>query len=441
MDNSASLMPRHRAIHIADTAIPLLALAALLALRGPGLISSGLNNLASIRLAPEWRAVTGAGQAPACLVQLPQSAGRNYALSALQVAPSDERARLNVGRTYWLEGRCTEAVIEWQHAADLAESDPVPPILLATGHFVAGDTSAWTRFLGTESAVQYAANNAVQASLEGDPADVLAWREIAFAVQPSRPFAERLANLYTTAGRTSDAVNVWLKLVEVSLESDAEHWWALGRNAALTSDWTGAAAAYARGAMLADDPYDYWLQAGLASLNARDGAAAERYFTRALAARPETYSPTIYLGRAKYLQNDFAAALVWFQRAEQLSPAIVDPKYWSGLAYWQQKDYPQAKRSFQQVLKLDPKHTSSRYYLARSDYELGHLPEAIDSLQQALDLARRSTSPTKPWDWALLLGDWQAQAGDRPAALASYRLALEWHPNDPTIQKRIDALR
>jgi predicted TPR repeat methyltransferase len=48
--------------------------------------------------------------------------------------------------------------------------------------------------------------------------------------------------------------------------------------------------------------------------------------------------------------------------------------------------------------------------------------------------------PGQPWDWAVQLGDWLAEAGDREGALAAYRQALEWKPGDEGIEAKIRAL-
>jgi len=48
--------------------------------------------------------------------------------------------------------------------------------------------------------------------------------------------------------------------------------------------------------------------------------------------------------------------------------------------------------------------------------------------------------PGQPWDWAVQLGDWLAESGDREGALAAYRQALEWKPGDGGIAAKIRAL-
>jgi len=48
--------------------------------------------------------------------------------------------------------------------------------------------------------------------------------------------------------------------------------------------------------------------------------------------------------------------------------------------------------------------------------------------------------PGQPWDWAVQLGDWLAESGDKEGALAAYRQALEWKPGDEGIEAKIKAL-
>jgi Flp pilus assembly protein TadD len=47
----------------------------------------------------------------------------------------------------------------------------------------------------------------------------------------------------------------------------------------------------------------------------------------------------------------------------------------------------------------------------------------------------------QPWDWAVQLGDWLAESGDKEGALAAYRQALEWKPGDEGIAAKVKELR
>jgi len=61
----------------------------------------------------------------------------------------------------------------------------------------------------------------------------------------------------------------------------------------------------------------------------------------------------------------------------------------------------------------------------------GSAGEAIGRMRQAIALYRG-----KPWQWAVQLEDWLAEAGDKEGALAAYRQALEWKPGDEGIAAR-----
>jgi Flp pilus assembly protein TadD len=61
--------------------------------------------------------------------------------------------------------------------------------------------------------------------------------------------------------------------------------------------------------------------------------------------------------------------------------------------------------------------------------------EAVSWLRTAIGLY-----PGQPWNWAVQLGDWLAEAGDQEGALAAYRQALDWKPGDEGIAAKIKAL-
>ena len=61
--------------------------------------------------------------------------------------------------------------------------------------------------------------------------------------------------------------------------------------------------------------------------------------------------------------------------------------------------------------------------------------EAVSWLRTAIGLYKG-----QPWDWAVQLGDWLAESGDREGALAAYCQALEWKPGDEGIEAKAQAL-
>ncbi|MCS7287467.1 MAG: tetratricopeptide repeat protein, partial [Anaerolineae bacterium] len=128
-------------------------------------------------------------------------------------------------------------------------------------------------------------------------------------------------------------------------------------------------------------------------------------------------------------------ALAWYRKAEKVAPDRYEPKYFIGLAYFLKEEYPTAEASFRTALAMAPQHVWSAYFLAHTLYHQGKREEATEWLREAIRLY-----PGQPWDWAVQLGDWLAEAGDKEGALAAYRQALEWRPGDEGIQAKIRAL-
>jgi len=69
-------------------------------------------------------------------------------------------------------------------------------------------------------------------------------------------------------------------------------------------------------------------------------------------------------------------------------------------------------------------------------YEARELSKAIDYLEQAIRLYQG-----RPAYWAILLGDWQAQAGRCTEALATYRQIIQWQPGTADIQQRLQRVQ
>ena len=67
----------------------------------------------------------------------------------------------------------------------------------------------------------------------------------------------------------------------------------------------------------------------------------------------------------------------------------------------------------ERALEPNPWHAWNLYWQ-------GARGEAIGRMRQAIALYRG-----KPWQWAVQLGDWLAEAGDKEGALAAYRQALD----------------
>ena len=181
--------------------------------------------------------------------------------------------------------------------------------------------------------------------------------------------------------------------------------------------------------------YDFRIKGGVAWEQRKDWARAEAAYRRAIEARPDLFWPYLSVGHMRRAQKDYEGMLEWYRRAEALAPNRYEPKYWVGLAHYLREEDRAAEAFFRAALELNPQHAWSAYYLAQSLYRQGWREEAVGWLQAAIALYQGT-----PWKWAVQLGDWLAEAGDKEGALAAYYQALEWKPGDEGIQTKIRAL-
>lgn len=408
----------------------LLALALLVA-SAPSLLAAGANNVASVRLAREGEAVSPE-ELSACRRRVDRSQAAGPLAWALRLDTNLPRAIVNQGRVAWLEGRCDEAVLVWGRALSLNSRDITAwALYLAAGGdilpsdpTVAEGLAAYFLYLGDQDrkAEQW----------EG----ALEWYAMAFSVHPSREAAGRLEAAYLRLERKDAAVAVWEELAALLPPSDPDHWWAMGWLAELAQEWEQAALAYREGAARAEEPVPFWIREGEAWGRVQRWEAVEMAYERIIQARPDGLTGYLYMGHLRQAQKDYAAALAWYRRADAVAGGNWVPQYYQGVVYYQMEQYPQAEERFRAVLAAQPEHLWSLYYLAQAVYRQGRLAEAVDYLARAITL-----HTGQPWEWAVQLGDWRAEAGDVEGALAAYQQALAWRPGDENIQGKIQALQ
>ncbi|MFN3763576.1 MAG: tetratricopeptide repeat protein [Anaerolineae bacterium] len=403
---------------------------ALLTLRGRTLVALALHNGVGLLLRSHWQAAMADAAIPSCGAGAVPGA-ESLLKRALALNPQSARAWLLQGRAAWLAGRCEEAIRDWEHALALAPQDRAAWILyLAAGGnnlqpdpAVAEGVAAYFLFLGDRG----------QKAEQWEEAQ--RWYALAFSVHPNRRAAGKLEALYLKLERKEAAVAVWEELAAELPVPDPDRWWALGRAAELSEQWERAALFYGEGARRSPKPYDFRMREGAAWERLKDWARAEAAYRRALEARPDLFWPYLSIGHMRRVQQDTDGALAWYREAETLAPNRYEPKYWVGLAHYLREEDPAAEASFRAALELNPQHAWSAYYLAQSLYRQGRRGEAVEWLQKAITLYSG-----KPWNWAVQLGDWLAEGGDKEGALTAYRQALEWKPGDEGIRAKIRAL-
>jgi len=383
---------RERMLPIQRWGLPALLLLALLS-RAPRLLAAGANNVASLALLPEWDRVRREVGLARCAEWIPSPAAGSVLALARSWDPDSQRVALNRGRVAWLQGDCAAARVAWTEASLAAPGDEVAGLRLV----VASDVGGLPVHLAPQATARYAWLAGRRAA-EIDPAAAAAWYELSLLLVPGQEAAQGLAGLYAQDGKHAEAARVWQRLADALPPEDASHWQALGEAARLAGEWERAAEAYGRGAALSAAPYELWWRQADAFKRLGRSREEERAYHRAVWACPDCLAPYLALGHLWRREGQHEGALAWYAEAARIAPESASP----------------------------------RYYRAQVLYAQGEPSQAVAFLEQALSL-----SGGKPWRWAVQLGDWRLEGGDREGALAAYRRALGWQPGEAGIEERI----
>lgn len=407
----------------------LLALALLLA-RAPHLLATGANNLAARALVSEWQEVSQQVDLPRCEKQLEHSMAARYAMTALHWNPRYGRALVNQGRVAWLEGRCSEAWTGWEQALQATPTDQVTAFWLfwASG----ADTDELPNNLSAGMLVQAAYGAGWRAETAGAESAAVAWYELSLDLNPTRETADRLARLYQQEDQLEEAIAAWQRVASALPRESPDHWWALGQAAELAQEWERAAWAYGQGIEVAEESYDFWIQQGVAFERLQQWKNATKAYHQALLARPDLAGAYLGLGHVHRKQQNYVEALDWYRRAEAAAPGQFGPVYHQGLTYYFLESNTKAQSYLERALAINTDHAKSNYYLSQTLYSSGDIEQAVVFMTQAV-----ASYKGQPWQWAVQLGDWHLELGDREGAMAAYQQALEWRPGEEKIERRL----
>jgi tetratricopeptide (TPR) repeat protein len=260
--------------------------------------------------------------------------------------------------------------------------------------------------------------------------------QLSLQLEPNGYTVDRLTHvLLGRAQYEVETIAVWGEVASALPLREPGYWWALGKIAELSEDWTEAAQAYGQGAALADDPYEFWMRQGVA-LRHLEGWEDESWaYRRAAFVRPESAWPLLNLGHNHYYRGDYEGARRLYSTAHWLAPDNVHPLHRLGIVYFSEERYSQARDLLDRALAVEADHRGSIYYSAQAAYALGDTEVAVDCLSRAVLL-----HPDRPWQWAVQLGDWQLELGNREGALVAYEMAVEWAPQESLAQQRLQHL-
>ncbi len=158
-------------------------------------------------------------------------------------------------------------------------------------------------------------------------------------------------------------------------------------------------------------------------------------FDRALRLQPENLWPHLYKGMCFDKLGDHADAIVSYSVCIGMAPQSAPCYYNRGLAYAGSGDDEHARGDFDRALELDPSLTAALHDRARLHLWQKRYPDARADLQRAL--AGGADPAAVHCDIAQV----QLAQGDRTAALASLRTALQHdpaHAGSRELQRRLE---
>jgi tetratricopeptide (TPR) repeat protein len=187
---------------------------------------------------------------------------------------------------------------------------------------------------------------------------------------------------------------------------------------------------------LAEDPYEFRIGEAAALEKLGDWSVAETAYRAALEARPDLMWPYLRLGHLQRRAGDIEGALARYRQAQAADPDSTLPSFYTGVLFFDHGAVSEAQGYFEKALGIDSSHVESVYYLSQSLYRRGQARDAVNLLAQAVAM-----QGGQRWRWAVELGDWRLALGNVEGALAAYRQALEWNPEEGSILRRLEHLQ
>ena len=165
----------------------------------------------------------------------------------------------------------------------------------------------------------------------------------------------------------------------------------------------------------------------------KDDAAMEQYHLAA-ALSPRSPAPLNNLGVLYERHGDLKAAREAYEKAIATDPGYALAYYNLGNLEQAEKNRSAAETAYRKAIALSPDHAMSHNNLASIYLDLHEADLAKEEFEQAADLAPTLIQPL------LALAVINASEGDKEAALAAARRALDLDPKNPTALRVIEKL-
>lgn len=397
----------------------------------PTILVSLLNNIAIREIVSEWPKIQPENGVIKCEHILDASRSEPFIHYASILFSSNIKTKINTGRIAWLKGDCNQAKESWEI---ILNSPTMDQSILFWLFWLSGfeDKDFIISHVGDEKFANIVSSLATKANQTSNPISAISLYEISYEIHPKYSIALSLINLYKQQNQLDKTEALLIDVIGMMKPESVEFYWITGQLAELKYDWEAALEAYTKGALIADDPFDFYIRQAISLERLGNWAQVEEAYRNAKEVRPDHILGYLGLGNIQRHNGKYSEALYWYEKAESLEPGNYSILFNIGEMYFEQNLLSQAEVYFSKAISINPDHDLSNYYLARIYNNFGDHDRAISTLVKANKV---STYPQG--DWLVLLGDWQWESGDLRNALASYHSAKRIHPEDSTIQVRI----
>jgi tetratricopeptide (TPR) repeat protein len=347
-------------------------------------------------------------------------------LAAVESAPDDARARMELGSYYEAHDRPFEAMWEYAEVGRLAPSSPDLSLRVAA-------------VLRAGQLIDLATARLV-ALLRARPGDLTARRQLAeidlATAQPER------ARLLMEAQRAT----LW---------QDPDAVVALARAREAAGDDTGAVAALRRSITLEYGNHEAWQRLGRLLLRLGRSAAARDAFLHAMAANRSRPEYPFYVGMTYLKQQgpgDPERALSYFREALALRPRYAPAHYYSGVAMERLGRPGQATMHYSYAILADPNYPEAHLALGRALGSAGNLQESHRTLGRYYDIKDRPSDALREFRQmsdetrstgqpALLMSQVYIRTQQERQAAAVTEAALQRLPDNAQLLERLAVLK
>jgi tetratricopeptide (TPR) repeat protein len=373
-----------------------------------------LENLASHSLLSLWSVKDDGLSGPSCgsNTRLPGTQRQLWERLALMI-PLNARASTHLGRMYWLQGRCKEALNQWKHAAS------------AYDEIAAYELFRFEEYDGLpvgarQALASMAYRQALNLAINANNQLANRWALRAIALDPRRQDVSAIENWYTRSNDASAIRTIWQSMASAYAPDNSEYWFAQAKIHEQDGQWDLVAKAYLQGAGLSSFPREFWLQAGRAWEQISEWERAIQAYEQAVAIQPPSMSALVSLGNVYRIRGDYEDAVRYLRSAIEVEPDNFLPYHYLGLVFNGAGDPTQARLNFETALELSPGNAWEMYQLARVwYYGLSQTTIAESWLVRAIE-----NLDQPPAIWWIELGDWRLTQSQCEGAQKAYSAAL-----------------